>query len=235
MRTYTVGEIKVHQFTWDILDSNTFVIDDNNSALFIDVVDTEELFEFARGFKDILILLTHAHYDHICGLNRLREVCNDTLVYASECCSNNIQDPRKNLSNIADPLMAFHEKKEVVKKRIKPFACKAAERTYTDLAEIEWKNHKIQMSEYHGHSADSSCIVIDEKFLFSGDTILPIPTVTRLPGGSTKKFWEEDIPRLMQMCNKIDMVFPGHKYPGNLAEMLAGNKMPLRSNSSKCL
>ncbi|MBO6266423.1 MAG: hypothetical protein J6M57_10515 [Acidaminococcaceae bacterium] len=64
--------------------------------------------------------------------------------------------------------------------------------------------------------------------MFSGDTLLPIPTVTRLPGGSTARFWEEDIPKLEKLANQIDMVFPGHEMPGRLKDMLAMNMEPTR-------
>ena len=65
--------------------------------------------------------------------------------------------------------------------------------------------------------------VLDEKYLFSGDTLLPIPTVTRFRGGSTKRFWEEDMPRLREMRN-IETVFPGHGMRGKLGEMVGVNE-----------
>ena len=42
--------------------------------------------------------------------------------------------------------------------------------------------------------------VVDNKFMFSGDTLLSIPTITRFRSGSTKLFWEEDIPKLKNKC-----------------------------------
>lgn len=223
MLTHTTNGITVNQFTWDVLDSNSYIIAGNDSALMIDVIDDDELLFYSGRFKKVLVLLTHAHYDHICGLNRLRALNPDVVVYASETCSRNIQDPRTNLSNIANALMAFHEHKDVTDFNILPFSCDPADITYTDKVSFEWENHEIQMIEFHGHSKDSSCIIIDKSYLFSGDTILSIPTVTRLPGGNTKCFWEKDIPRLEEIKDHIHMVFPGHKEPGDLQSMLYVN------------
>lgn len=228
MLTHTTNSITVNQFTWDVLDSNSYIIAGNDSALMVDVIDDDELLFYSERFKKITVLLTHAHYDHICGLNRLRALQPDVEVYASEACSKSIQDPRTNLSNIANALMAFHEHKDVTDFDILPFSCDPADITYNDTASFEWEDHKIQMIEFHGHSKDSSCIIMDGKYLFSGDTVLPIPTVTRLPGGSTKEFWEKDVPRLKEMQDTLAMVFPGHGMPGKLGDMLSINKKPDR-------
>ena len=73
----------------------------------------------------------------------------------------------------------------------------------------------------YGHSNDSLIAIIDEVLVFSGDSLLSIPTVTRFPGGSTKRFWEEDIPKLRTIDAKY--VFPGHGQPGIKDEMLNVN------------
>lgn len=223
MKTTVTNDLTVQQFIWDILDANTFVIEASDSALIIDPVDNDEFYRFVGSKREATVLLTHAHYDHICGLNRLREIIPNVSVYASKACSDNIQDPRKNLSSIANPLMAFHEHKEKASTEIEPFACAPADVTYEGSTCFDWNGLDIQMSEFFGHSKDGSCILINGKYLFSGDTILPIPTITRLPGGSTKRFKEEDVPRLDALKERIELVFPGHRNPGKLTDMMAVN------------
>ena len=214
--------ITINQFVWDVLDSNCYVIKEGNSLLIIDPIDLQEFYEFIKNTKDATIILTHAHYDHICGLNRVRELVSKTTVICSKTCSINIQSPRKNLSNIANAVLAFHENREQ-RNEVEPFGCAEAGSVYEGSKEIFWKDHLIELSEYHGHSPDSQCIILDGKYLFSGDTLLSIPTVTRLPGGSKKRFIEEDIPRLEAL--KIERVFPGHGEIGKLQEMLLINRI----------
>lgn len=223
MRTYIIDGVKVYQFVWNVLDANTFVLEDNDSILIIDPVDNGELFKFVRRYSKALIFLTHSHFDHICGLNSIREIIPFTTVISSKTCSENIQNARKNLSAIANALMAFHEHRETIFDEIEPFTCSESDIAYSGETNIQWEGHVIKLQEFAGHSNDSSCIIIDSKYLFSGDVILPIPTVTRLPGGSTKVFLEEDIPRLREIQNSIRTVFPGHGLPGRLEDMIAVN------------
>lgn len=226
---------KVYQFEWQIINSNTYVILEKESCLIVDPIDSEEFYRFVQEIltdskqTDALILLSHSHYDHICGLNRLREMFPKHLVLSSKSCSDNIQSPKKNLSNIAGAIIAFQdctERKEMIDNLVKPFGCEPADETFENRLQMEWEGHVLQLDEYRGHSKDSVCCVMDGKYLFSGDTILPIPTVTRLPGGSTEKFWEEDIPKLIILSEQIDMVFPGHGKPGKIKDMLAVNVKP---------
>ena len=91
-----------------------------------------------------------------------------------------------------------------------------------------WEGHQVNLIRFFGHSNDSLIAVIDEKYMFSGDTILGIPTVTRFPGGSTKRFWNEDIPKLQKMVSEIETVFPGHGDPGRLDVFIAVNTKPER-------
>ena len=42
--THILNDITVDQFTWDVLDSNSYIIAGNDSALMIDVIDDDELF-----------------------------------------------------------------------------------------------------------------------------------------------------------------------------------------------
>lgn len=222
MKIIEIDGITIYQFVWDVLDSNCYVIKEGNSSLIIDPVDLQEFYIFIKDTKDATIILTHAHYDHICGLNKIRELVSKTTVICSKSCSINIQSPQKNLSNIANAVLAFHEKREQ-RDEVKPFECAGVDVEYEGSKEIFWKDHLIELSEYHGHSPDSQCIILDGKYLFSGDTLLSIPTVTRLPGGSKKRFIEEDIPRLEAL--KIERVFPGHGEIGKLQEMLLINKI----------
>lgn len=231
-----LDDLKVYQFVWQVINSNTYVICNKKSFLIVDPIDSEVFYRFIQEKLTVskqekaLILLTHSHYDHISGLNRLREILLNHVVLSSRNCSVNIQNPKKNLSNIAGAIIGFQdhiEHREVIEHfLVKPFACNPADKTFENMLQMEWEGHTLQLEEYRGHSKDSVCYVLDGRYMFSGDTLLAIPTVTRLPGGSTEKFWKEDMPKLIKLSKQIDMVFPGHGMPGRIKDMIAVNVKP---------
>jgi len=217
------GEI-MQRFTWEILDANSWLLVENDCGLLFDPVDSSALYGAISGLKELLIVLTHCHFDHICGLNHIRNIRSDACVIATSACSERICRSSGNLSNIANVLMAFHKHNDRIEDIIDPFSCKAADRTFQKELDIEWQNHKLRLEEYNGHSRGGLCCEIDGSTLITGDTLLPIPTITRLPGGSTRAFWEEDMPRLTAMKERIKIVCPGHGEPGQIDEMLSINK-----------
>ena len=80
--------------------------------------------------------------------------------------------------------------------------------------------HKIFLKETPGHSKGSICILVDEKILFSGDTLVTgHETILRLPGGSKKDFAGITLPYLESLDREI-MVYPGHGEPQKLAEFM---------------
>ena len=91
---------------------------------------------------------------------------------------------------------------------------------------IDFEGHSVRLTRCYGHSNDSLIAVLDDRFMFSGDTILGIPTVTRFPKGSTRRFWKEDIPRLTELADTIEKVYPGHGNPGRLIDMINNNVRP---------
>jgi len=227
----------VYQFVWRAINSNAYVVCGKDSLLIVDPIDSEEFYRFVQkqSVQYALVLLTHSHYDHISGLNKLKQIVLDCRVVASKACSDNIQTPKKNLSNIADAIISFQErvdhKAEIVnlaETLVEPFSCEPADETFVEEMDVVWNGHNLRLTEYSGHSKDSVCCIMDYKYMFSGDTLLPIPTVTRLPGGSTARFWEEDMPKLEKLSEQIVMVFPGHEMPGALKDMIKVNVKPAR-------
>ena len=181
--------MEIKQFVWDVVDSNSWLLTEGNHGLLFDAVDIENLYRFIDGLEDLTIILTHSHFDHIVGLNRLRELRSGITVIATSLCSENLESVHKNMSSTAEAFMAFYHDGENRNYKIEPFICEAADKTFKDRYMFEWYEHKINLAAVHGHSADGLIAVVDEKLMFSGDTLLSIPTVTRFPSGSSKRFW----------------------------------------------
>lgn len=149
------------------------------------------------NFSDIeVVLLTHAHFDHIYGLNELLLLSPRAKVYTNAEGKEMLLNAKKNLS-------FYHEK---------PFVFEHPECIVTvkDNEEIYVRNNIIAKAVYTpGHNP--SCISwIIGNFIFTGDSYIPgIKTVTNLPGGNQR-----------QAINSIELIkrhslgrtiYPGHK------------------------
>lgn len=216
--------IMVHRFIWDYLDANTYVIETEMGLLIIDPTDSKAFWQLLdeKTTKTVNVILTHEHFDHINGLNRLRErgVCT---VYAHERCSENIGSPGRNLSNIAEVIAQFGGILIPKGKKVPLYVCEPADAVFEGSLEFDWYGNKVQLFHTPGHSAGSICILLNGKILFSGDTIMNIPVITRFPGGSTEQYTQITVPKLKALIGQIEYVFPGHGDGGSLEDMLRKN------------
>jgi glyoxylase-like metal-dependent hydrolase (beta-lactamase superfamily II) len=217
--------MEIKQFVWGVVDSNSWLITEGKHGLLIDAVDSQELYDELLKLDEITIILTHCHFDHIIGLNHIRELIPDVKVIATKLCSENLGNQFKNMSSTATVFMVFYSGRNDIE--IEPFTCQPADKVFEEMYVFDWCGHQIELLSFHGHSMDSLIALVDKKYLFSGDTILPIPTVTRFPSGSTKRFWQEDIPRLKELDREL-ITYPGHKQAERLENMIAVNKKPER-------
>lgn len=215
----------IYQFVWDYLDSNAYVICEGKEALIVDPISTDEFWQYLdeSGIETAVVFLTHEHFDHINGLNKLRDKIPCT-VYAHAVCSRNIGLENGNLSRIANVITQCSDSQVKSKPLLAPFVCKPAEITFEDVMECLWHDHHIRLIHTPGHSAGSICMTLDEKLMFSGDTLLTIPTITRFPGGSREAFANVTVPRLNDL-EGIRYDFPGHGVSGIFIEMLWLNEL----------
>lgn len=200
----------IHKFASEFIFSQTYIMYQDSQALIIDPIDTEEFKNFIFDIRIIKadVLLTHEHFDHIQGVNWLKNNV-DTKIYASSCSAKAIELPNKNLSSYANVLLSFYNKDFENSYNVEPYSC-SADCILNDRQIIQWNMHNIQVISTPGHSPGSVCFLLNNRFLFSGDTILTIPTVTRFPGGSKKDLLTISIPKLMKWKGHEIIVLPGH-------------------------
>ena len=181
--------------------SNTYIIahPEHDDIWVVDPGDTEPVFKWMKTHSKHTItgiLLTHAHFDHIYGMNEILEHYPECVVYIAneygkECLSN----PKMNGSR-------YTEEGPIV------IADNAIIRFYDDVMHL-WDGVEMHTFNTPGHSDDSQCFII-EGMLFTGDTLIKdIRTVTKIKGGSVEKL-EESIKKLSKLKGIYLTVMPGH-------------------------
>lgn len=142
--------------------------------------------------KQRLILLTHAHFDHIGGALRLREKTGADIVIG-RCDNEYLSVPEVNLSN------SFGV-------RLEPFC---ADRTVDDGDIINAGDMEIKVLHTPGHTVGGVCYLINES-LFSGDTLF-CGSVGRtdFPGGDFGEL-SASVKRLYSLLPDETTVYPGH-------------------------
>lgn len=214
--------MKIYQYVWSAVDSNSWLMIEGDCGLLIDAVDNNNLYDAIRGIRELTIILTHSHFDHISGLNRIRKLKPESDVIATEQCSHYLGNIYKNMSSTATAFLSFYKDGANLDYAVEPFTCMPADKTFINRHKLDWHGHRVELFSVYGHSDDGLMAVINKKALFSGDTLLSMPTVTRFPTGNTKRFWAEDMRLIKQMRSDL-VVYPGHGEQGLLRDMLMIN------------
>ena len=203
----------VYRFAMPVIDSSMYLVPADGSCLVVDPCISEEAEKLLRELRieSCLVLLTHEHYDHISGVNWLRERLPCQVV-CSESCAGRIADPKKNLAAYFKAIAVQKDKSEKagLEGFLEPrYACRA-DRTYTGRLEICWENLTLNLREAPGHSPGSQLIEVGKHWYFTGDSLIPeTPLVTQLPGGS-RKLYEEKTRPCLEAISPGSILFPGH-------------------------
>lgn len=217
--SYPIADIIVYSFSFQPIDSRMYIIIKNQTALVIDPFVCEEAYSLLReeNVKKINILLTHEHYDHISGVVDMYNQF-DCDVFAIEQCAVNLTNPKKNAASHFDILvqLAYGVEIENFDNQYTCFATKI----YQSGFKLEWEGYIIKFIHSPGHSEGSVCIIFDDKYLFSGDSLIKgKKVITRLPGGNKKDYETITLPFLKSLSDEM-IVFPGHGELGTLKELL---------------
>ncbi len=182
-----------------------YVILCGSQALVVDPFVCHEALEILMKARiaELLVVLTHEHYDHISGVNWIKQnlFCQ---VLCTENCARLIKDSRKNLSHYIES---------------SPFCCEA-DVTFSGQVEIPFARRTLNLIETPGHSKGSLCLTVDQLCVFTGDSLVNGKNVvTKLPGGSRSDYENITLPFLQSLPTDIQ-VFPGHGEPGKLGDLL---------------
>lgn len=209
----------INKYILDIIDSNMFVCVEDNYAVIIDPIDNpmvkEKLLE--NKVSKIYIMLTHEHIDHISGVNCYSEF--DTLICCSEKCKNNIESDlhKLKLQFAAIFVDADVEQKQKVRQLLNSVKDIKIDRILKDEELLLIGKHKFFIRYTPGHTSGSIIIIMDNKILFTGDSLLADRSViTNLPDGNMNEYKNVTIPIFEQLDGEL-MVYPGHGNIENLS------------------
>lgn len=193
-----MANIKIGRLTLGICQTNCYFLYKENSTevIFIDPADKGEyIYETLKekGFQIAGILLTHGHFDHIWGTNKLREL-SGAPIYAYEeekvLCEDAIQ-------NVSDQVG-------------RPYTV-IPDRYLKDGEEITIAGMTCKVIATPGHTIGSCCYYFaEDKILISGDTLFQESVGrTDLATGSASAIVRSIKEKLFVLPEDVK-VYPGH-------------------------
>lgn len=193
--------LEVTRFINSRFGSNTFILShpEHDDVWVVDPGDTEPVFEWMQKHQKTSvtgILLTHAHFDHIYGMNEIVSRYPSCIVYvANEYGLNALNNPKINGSR-------YTEEGPI------EIADSAKVEYYSETMQL-WDGLEMITINTPGHSDDSQCLLVDG-LLFTGDTLIKdVRTVTKLKGGSVEKL-DESVKVIASLKGNSLRVMPGH-------------------------
>ncbi len=190
--------MKIERFVMGSVGTNVYLIinEENKETVVVDPGDCPERFLShirEEGLKIVGVLLTHGHYDHILGIEKLRKEY-PVPVFAHEAEEALLNDPDANLSKMVGS------------------PCIIKDVTYVkDNQILHIAGYNFQVLFTPGHTPGGCCYyVASEKILISGDTLF-CESVGRtdFPGGSMSDLIRGIKDKLMVLPDDVQ-VLPGH-------------------------
>lgn len=181
-----------------VFSSNTYLLTNKkvDECWVIDVGDVEPLLDVIPDRATVKgIFLTHTHYDHLYGINRLTDLYPEAIVYTSEHGKEGLFSDKLNFSRYHNDSLIFSGK------HIRTLY----EGDKVELFPQEW----LKVLETPGH--DWSCLTYysAHKIIFTGDSFIPgLKVITTFPH-SNKPEADLSIQKIKSIAEGWD-IYPGH-------------------------
>ena len=196
--------MRVFRYTNKILASNTYILskDNNDNVYIVDPGDSVVIINWLVSHKKVLsgLFLTHAHFDHMYGLNDLLDKYPEASLYVSKLMLDGLFNVRLNTS-------LYHEQPFVLSDRYLR-NIKLLNEGYNFML---WDTHKLFAVYTPGHTKDCVSFGIDN-FLFSGDSLIPGKKIFYRKKMSDHKAIANSIEKIFNIFDSIEKIIllPGH-------------------------
>ncbi len=202
--------IRIERFVNRPVQSNCFILYNEKTfeAIIIDPgnEDNSNINAFISNHRLVprFIILTHEHYDHIWGTNKLKDLYNVNII-CSKTCAERIILPKKNIS-------IFHTQHG--------FSTYPADIIINIFpTEITLCGFTIRFIETPGHSNASICFSVENN-LFTGDTIIKNEKIiTKLLDGNSQKLMDS-LKLILNSYAPQTIIHPGHGESFQLNELI---------------
>lgn len=191
--------MKIKTFVAGPVQANNYLVydEDSKEAILIDCSDfVQEIVDIVtkEGLNVKYILLTHGHFDHVLGINSMKETLR-AKAYVHE-------SDEEQVAHTSEIMMMFGL----------PFNLDVNPKldgTLKDVGRLTIGSNEIKVLETPGHTEGCVCYLINDA-LFSGDTLFQGSVGrTDLPGGDFSALRHSIKDVLFKLDENIT-VFPGH-------------------------
>ncbi len=200
-------EIRVECFPEGSYGCNCYAIFSGEDIALVDIGEaTPEIVEFAKKNSERIkyILETHCHFDHICGIEKVKALTNAKLVI-HKADARGLMDSEYSLTS----MVGFPQPKLSAKLEIQ------------NGDRLPFGNGFIEVLHTPGHTSGSVCYIIGNKML-SGDTLFEGSIGrTDFISGSIEEM-KNSLSMLKNLGEDYE-IFPGHGYPTTLFSEIETN------------
>ena len=191
--------MKIEKFVTGIISTNCYIVTNEETKETV-IVDPANLSKAMIGYieeEELVIkaiLLTHAHFDHIMGIDKVIDRYGEMPVYVEESDLELLHTPSMNESTVYTNGYSY-----------------PGGNVIHDGDVLHLIGEDFRVIHTPGHTKGSCCYYLkDEGVLFSGDTVF-YGSVGRtdFPGGSTAEI-VRSLHKLVDSLPEETEVFPGH-------------------------
>lgn len=178
-------------------DSNSYVVLDHDyNAVVVDIGSISVLKSYLNdGIKVKALLITHAHYDHICYIGEFSDLFPDVNIYVSLFTSRSLLDPKLNLSFYRYVPIVFSSPRVLI--------------LPINNGHLNIESFNINYFYTPGHNEGSVSFIV-RNHIFTGDSYIPHHRVVSKLKSGNKQQALLSLKFIRSVVNEDNVICAGH-------------------------